>query len=57
MSIRFKILLGCLSLTLVTVLLGGFTQYSQREVGSLGISDLRSGAAGGELSAARRRTV
>ncbi|MDB5598144.1 MAG: hypothetical protein JWN71_188 [Xanthobacteraceae bacterium] len=37
MSIRFKILIGCLSLTLVTVLLGGFTQYSQREVGSLGM--------------------
>jgi diguanylate cyclase (GGDEF)-like protein len=37
MSIRFKILIGCLSLTFVTVLLGGFTQYSQREVGALGI--------------------
>jgi diguanylate cyclase (GGDEF)-like protein len=33
MSIRFKILFGCLSLTLITVVMGGFTQRAQEELG------------------------
>ncbi|WP_420223688.1 putative bifunctional diguanylate cyclase/phosphodiesterase [Pigmentiphaga litoralis] len=35
MSIRFKLLVGCLSLTLITLLLGGFMQRSQKEVGAM----------------------
>ena len=35
MSIRLKILVGCLSLTLITLLLGSFMQRSQRELGSI----------------------
>ena len=35
MSIRLKILVGCLSLTLITLLLGSFMQRSQREMGSI----------------------
>ena len=35
MSIRFKILWGCLSLTLITVLMGGFAQRSQQELGTI----------------------
>ena len=35
MSVRFKILLGCLSLTLITVLMGGFAQRSQQELGTI----------------------
>jgi diguanylate cyclase (GGDEF)-like protein len=34
-SIRFKILLGCLCLTLITVVMGGFAQRSQRELASI----------------------
>jgi diguanylate cyclase (GGDEF)-like protein len=34
-SIRFKILLGCLSLTLITVVMGAFAQRSQQELGSI----------------------
>ncbi|GGX19571.1 hypothetical protein GCM10007242_28080 [Pigmentiphaga litoralis] len=35
MSIRLKILVGCLSLTLITLLLGSFMQRSQQELGSI----------------------
>lgn len=35
MSVRFKILLGCLCLTLITVLMGGFAQRSQQELGTI----------------------
>ncbi len=35
MSIRIKILLGCLALTSVTVLLGGYTRAVQRELGGV----------------------
>jgi hypothetical protein len=35
MSIRFKILFGCLSLTLITIGMGGFTQRSQQELGTI----------------------
>lgn len=35
MSIRLKILLGCLALTAVTVLLGSFTREAQKELGSV----------------------
>jgi len=38
MSIRFKILLGCLSLTLITVLMGVFTQRSQQDLGAIATS-------------------
>ncbi|RYE88677.1 MAG: EAL domain-containing protein [Hyphomicrobiales bacterium] len=35
MSIRFKILLACLSLTLITILVGVFAQRSQSELGTI----------------------
>ena len=35
MSIRLKLLAGCLSLTLVMIAMGGFALFSQREVGKL----------------------
>ena len=35
MSIRFKILLGCLSLTLITIMMGVFAQRSQQELGTI----------------------
>jgi len=37
LSIRKKLLAGCLALTALTVLLGGFAQYAERELGSLAL--------------------
>lgn len=37
MSVRIKILLGCLALTLVTILLGLFSRESEKELGRLGL--------------------
>jgi len=37
LSIRKKILAGCLALTTLTVLLGGFAQYAEHELGSLAL--------------------
>ena len=37
MSIRYKILMGCLSLTLLTVILGGITRESEKALGDVAI--------------------
>ena len=37
MSIRYKILLGCLSLTMLTVILGGITRESEKALGDVAI--------------------
>ncbi|WP_375459992.1 putative bifunctional diguanylate cyclase/phosphodiesterase [uncultured Enterovirga sp.] len=37
MSIRYKVLMGCLSLTLLTVILGGITRESQRALGDVAL--------------------